>query len=214
MSYGNNSGTVRKGVRIFGVWSKNLSTFLAGVFLILGDILLGSNYYNTGLKHVDGSFTIPLTDTKISWALFTGFALSVITTGIQIALWNFVKTVKAENRFKWHHVGAILVAVTVTIFDSLADMGGAVMMTTGIDDGTIWPDHPTMFVCIIVPLIVLMCLCNEMFLDYFFELDKPVFGGSGPLRSVRNQVATRKLGRYRRGDGVLQGIDISLDESA
>lgn len=187
--YGTHSGTVREVVKFLGKFLKNTTAVLAGILIILADVIVGGIAYMEAFKEAEGAFTVPLTDTVMSVAFAFGFGLSVVTSGVQIALWNWLKSnLATEGRMKFRpeHWVAIGFAIILMVVDTGADMAGLTQLMSPANAGGILPQgaNPVIWLAFIAGSMV--CLLNEAFLDYFFGLDKE----SKVKEKTRNRIAS------------------------
>lgn len=187
-AYGNNSGLVR------GINTAVAVTWKAFICLVLGpgllylDIAAGANYFQGAFEpYMTGSLniTVPIIGWHINWATaaLLGFVLSAVTSGIQIALWNFSKSSVKLKQLKPQHIAALTMAGAIFLLDVASDAGGATMWVSDTTNGALWPTNANMFQIITIPVVVICGIANEAILEFFFGIDQPMkitqrFGGS------------------------------------
>lgn len=163
-------------VKFLGKFLKNCTAVLAGVLIVVADVVVGGLAYMTAFKEANGAFTIPFTDVTMTVAFAFGFGLSVVTSGVQIAIWNWAKSsLNAGGRMKFRpeHWVAIGFAIILMIVDTGADMAGLTQLMSPANAGGILPQGANPVIWLAFTAGSLVCLLNEAFLDYFFGLDKP-----------------------------------------
>ncbi len=149
-----------------------------GPGLLYLDIAAGANYFQAAFApYMTGTFNVilPFIGWHINWthAAILGFVISAVTSGIQIALWNYSKTDVKFRTLKPQHILALIMAGAIFILDVASDMGGATMWVSNTSDGSLWPAAANMFQMITIPVIVICGIANEAILEFFFGIDKP-----------------------------------------
>lgn len=187
--FGNMSLVARGFNAVVAVTWKTFIACVLGPAALYFDIAAGANYFGKAFEpYVEGSFgmTIPFTGWSFDWSYagIMAFMLSAVTTGVQIALWNFTKTNMKGVRPSPQAIFAIAAALTVFVLDVASDLGGATLWLSDATDGRLWPANANMFQMITIPLIVLAGVANEALLEFFYGIDKPA-EAFGKLRSIK-----------------------------
>lgn len=193
-AYGNNSKLVRGVNTVIAIAWKAFVSVVLGPGILYLDIAAGANYFQGAFEPYltdDFNMNIPVLGWHIGWthAAVLGFVLSAVTSGIQIALWNYFKTELKLRLLKPQHIFAIITAGTIFLLDVASDAGGATMWVSNTTNGALWPHNANMFQTITIPVIVICGIANEALLEFFFGIDLPTkvgqkFGGS--RRSISN----------------------------
>lgn len=179
MPYGNNNVAVRGFNTLLAVTWKGFLCCVLGPGLLYLDIASGANYFQKAFEpYVNGNFdvTIPWVGWHIDWAKHAvlGFVLSAILSGMQVMLWNWVKSAGRLRDLKPQHLVAVLGGLGLLALDVMSDLGGATIWVSDTVDGRLWPIDANMFQKVTIPVIVMAGLLNEAFMDYFFGIDKPM----------------------------------------
>lgn len=195
--YGNNSAAVRGFNAIVAVAWKGLISCVLGPGILYLDIASGTSYFQKAFEpYVTGSlnFTIPFVGWTVNWgrAVLLGLMLSAVMSGVQVMLWNLSKSGISLKNLKPQHYVAIIGASAVFGLDTLSDLGGATLWVSTTSDGSLWPQAANMFQMITIPAIVIAGTCNEAILDFFFGIDKPLFGGTSISQKIRGGRSSSK----------------------
>lgn len=196
MGYGNNSSGVKNAVKLIGIPLKNGTVILAAIFFIIGDIFVGQTFYYDQFMNVSDvplfTLDIPVLGFSASPRWIMGFGTSVIASGVQIILWNFVKSGRGFRNLGPLQLLAVLTVTLLMVGDTIADIGGISSMMGPVREDGVLPVVINYGTGAVLLVSTIACLGGEIFLDNFLDFDKPLMGETTLSRKVMDIGTIRK----------------------